>query len=197
MIRFTRWVVTVAVALGLVGCLLPEKFEASVGFKPDGGYTYQYEGTAVHFLAAATIQEKGSLPAKDEESLKQDALKAAKTPGVRKMTYKGNGRYDVQIEEDVKAGGQVNLMKIFTVTRDKDGVYVLAVPPIKAKDRDQFRALGIQFSGKASVTLPANAKVLSHNATGTPGLLSKSYSWKIGTVDDQPMIRFTLSPVKG
>ena len=95
--------------------------------------------------------------------------------------------------EDVKAGRQVSTLKIFNITRDKDGVFVLAVPAMKEKDRDQLRSFGIKVNGRAEVFLPANAKVFEHNATGTPGLLSKSYSWKIGAVDDRPMIRFTLA----
>lgn len=193
MIKFSRLVAMSAVALGLTGCLLPEKFKASVIFKPDGGYTYKYEGTAVHFLAVAAIKDKGSLPVKDEDGLKREAEKASKASGVRKMIYTGNGRFDVEIDEDVKAGRQVRTLKIFNITRDKDGVFLLAVPPMKENDRDQLRSFGIKVNGKAEVFLPANAKVLEHNATGTPGLLSKSYSWKIGAVDDRPMIRFTLS----
>ena len=191
--RLVRLTTTTAVALSLSACLLPEKFAASVRFKPDGGYTYKYDGTAVHFLAAAAIKEKGSLPAKDEEGLKREAEKASKAPGVQKMNYAGNGRYDVRIEEEVKPGRQVSTLKIFNITRDKDGTFTLAVPPMKDKDRDQLRSLGIKVDGKAEVLLPGNAKVLEHNASGTPGLLSKAYSWKIGAVDDRPMIRFTLA----
>jgi hypothetical protein len=193
MMRFARLATMTVAALSLAACLLPEKFEASVRFQPDGGYKYKYDGTAVHFLAAAAIKEKGSLPAKDEDGLKREAEKASKAPGVQKMTYAGNGRYDVRIEEEVKPGRQVSTLKIFNITRDKDGTFALAVPPMKDKDRDQLRSLGIKVDGKADVFLPGNAKVLEHNASGTPGLLSKSYSWKIGTVDDRPMIRFTLT----
>jgi hypothetical protein len=193
MIRIVRFATIAAAALSLSACLLPEKFEASVRFKPDGGYIYKYNVTAVHFLAAAAIKEKGSLPAKDEDGLKREAEKASKAPGVQKMTYTGNGRYDVRIEEDVKPGRQVSTLKIFNITRDRDGTFALAVPPMKDKDRDQLRSLGIKVDGKAEVFLPGNAKVLEHNASGTPGLLSKAYSWKIGAVDDKPMIRFTLA----
>jgi hypothetical protein len=193
MIRTGRLTITALVALSLSACLLPEKFEASVRFRPDGGYTYKYDGTAVHFSAAAAIKEKGNLPAKDEEGLKREAEKASKAPGVQKMAYTGSGRYDVRIEEDVKPGRQVSTLKIFNITRDKDGTFTLAVPPMKDKDRDQLRSCGIKVDGKAEVFLPGNAKVLEHNASGTPGLLSKSYSWKIGAVDDRPMIRFTLA----
>ena len=109
------------------------------------------------------------------------------------MTYTGNGRYDVRIEEDVRPGRQMNTLKIFNITRDKDGVFVFAVPPMKDKDRDQLRSLGIKVDGKAEVFLPDNAKVLEHNASGTPGLLSMSHSWNVGAVDDRPKIRFTLA----
>lgn len=193
MSRIIRLAATAVAALSLTACLVPEKFEASISFKPDGAYTYKYDGTAVHFLAAAAIKEKGRLPEKDEAGLKREAENAAKTPGVKKMAYMGEGRFDVRIEQDFKPGQQVNTLKIFTVTRDKDGVFAVASPSMKDKDRDQLRSLGIKVKGKAEVFLPSNAKVLTHNASGTPGLFSKSYSWNIGAVDDQPSIRFTLS----
>ncbi|RYE73326.1 MAG: hypothetical protein EOO81_00885 [Oxalobacteraceae bacterium] len=193
MTRFTRLAVMAASALCLTACLVPEKFEASVRFKADGAYVYKYEGSAVHFMAAAAIKQKGSLPAKDEEGLKREAEKAAKALGVQKMNYVGDGRYDIRIEEDVKSGQQVSTLKIFTITRDKEGAYLFAVPPMKDKDRDQLRSLGIKVDGTAEVFLPSNAKVLENNASGTPGLFAKSYSWKIGGVDDRPMIRFVLA----
>lgn len=182
-----------ATAAALTGCLIPERFDASIQFKPDGSYNYKYNGSAVHFLAAAAIKEKGSLLAKDEASLQRDAEKANKEPGVKKMAYLGQGRFDVQIDQDVKPGQQVSALKVFTVARDKEGAYVISVLPINDKDRDQLRSFGIKINGKAEVILPSNAKVLSHNATSAPGLLSKAYAWKIDTVDDRPTLRFMLT----
>ncbi len=192
MARILQRVALTAAALSLTACLLPEKFETSIRFKVDGGYTYKYDGTAAHFLALAAIKEKGSLASKDEEGLKREAEKVSKAPGVVKMSYIGGGRYDMRIEEDLKPGQQVHTLKIFNITREKDGAYLIAVPPLKEKDRDHLRSLGIKIDGKAEVILPGNAKVQEHNASGTPGLLSKSYVWKLGAVDDRPMIRFTL-----
>ena len=57
--RIVRIATMTVAALSLAACLLPEKFETSIRFKPDGGYSYKYDGTAVHFIAAAAIQ---SLP---------------------------------------------------------------------------------------------------------------------------------------
>lgn len=181
-----------AACAALSGCLVPEKFQASVQFKPDGGYTYKYNGTAVHFLAAAAIKEKGALPAKDEAGLEREAEKAARVLGVKKMAYTGQGRYDVQIEQDLKPGQQVSTLKLFTITREKDGSFVVAAPAMKDKDRDNLLSLGIKVDGTAEVALPANAKVLSHNADKTPGVFSKAYTWKIGSLDAKPTIRFSL-----
>lgn len=192
MVHMTRLAVAAAAAFSLAGCLVPEKFDASIRIKSDSAYVYKYAGSAVHYLAAAAIKQKGSLPEKDEDGLKREADKMSKTPGVQKMSYVGEGRYDIRIEENVASGQQVKSLKIFSITRDKEGAYVLAGPPMKEKDRDQLRALGIKVNGKAEVYLPDNAKVLEQNASGTPGMFSKSYSWKISGVDDRPMIKFML-----
>ena len=194
MFRIIRLGAATASALSLTACLVPEKFETSVRFQSDGGYVYRYDGTAAHLLAAAAIKEKGSLPAKDEDGLKREAEKAMKSPSVKKMAYTGQGRYEVHIEEAVKPGQQVRTLKIFNVRRDKDGTIVMSVLPTKDKDREQLRSFDIRVDGKAEVFLPANAKVLEHNASGTPGLLSKAYTWKIGVTEVPPMMRFTLSP---
>ncbi|GBU15550.1 hypothetical protein AwPolaro_09280 [Polaromonas sp.] len=185
--------------------MLPEKFETSINFKPDGSYTYKYDGTAVNAFVVIEIHENGALSEKDEAELKRDAEEAAKTPGIKKMTYTGEGRFNVVIEQDLKPGQVVieqdlkpdqpaTTVEIFTVTQGKDGVFVVAVPTIEEKVSDQLRVLGIKVDGKMNVFLPSNAKVLAHNASGTPGLLSKSYSWHIGALSDQPSIKFTLEP---
>ena len=97
----------------LSGCLVQEAFQASVQFKPDGGYTYKYDCTAMHFLAAAAIKEKGALPDKDEAELEREAEKASRAPGVQKMTYTGQGGYDVRIEQDLKPDQQLNTLQLF------------------------------------------------------------------------------------
>lgn len=66
----------------------------------------------------------------------------------------GDNQYEIKIEEKVKSGQQVSTFKIFTITRDKDGAYLFAVPAIKDKDREQLRSLGIKVDGKAEVFLP-------------------------------------------
>jgi hypothetical protein len=181
-------------AILLGGCLIPEKFGASVDVKPDGSATYQYDGTAKHFLAAAEIQKKGQLSAKDEASLAAEAQKDAKSPGVKKFEYLGAGRYQIVATQELQAGGKPALLDVVRLTKSKEGVYALTSSELKESDKRQLKELNISMDGTMEVRLPANAKVVSHNASGTPGLFSKAYSWKIGGIDSKPSITYTLSP---
>lgn len=191
--RLALCAVMAGAAVLLGGCLIPEKFSASVEVKPDGTATYQYDGTAKHFLAAAEIQKKGQLSAKDEASLAAEAQKAAKSPGVKKFDYLGAGRYQIVATQELKAGGQPALLDVVRLSKSKDGVYALSSSELKDSDRQQLKQLNISIDGTMEVRLPANAKVVSHNASGTPGLFSKTYSWKIGGIDSKPSITYTLS----
>ena len=191
--RAIGWAAAASLCATMTGCLAPEKFTASLNVAPDGSSEYRYEGTAVHILAAAAIQKQGSLSAKDEAGLQADAAKSAKAPGVKDMRYLGSGRYQLVIDESLRKGQQATALKLFTMTQAKDGTYTISGPIMKAQDVAQLQTLAIKVDGKAEVTLPPNAKVLSQNATSTPGVFSKTYVWKIGSPADKPQITFTLA----
>ncbi len=176
----------------LAGCLIPEKFVASVTMKADGAYTYKYDGTATFLPAAMQIKGQGPLSEKDEQGLKQEANKMAKVPGIQKASYFGAGRYDLAIERDLRVGESAPVLKVISVTRDKEGVYTIAPAVLQEKDKAGLRDLGIRVDGKFEVRLPSNAQVISHNASGTPGLFSKAYVWNVGSIDANPNIRFRL-----
>ena len=95
---------------------------------------------------------------------------------------------------DLQAGGKAALLDVVRLTRSKDGVYALISSEMNESDRQALKQLNISMDGTIEVRLPANAKVVSHNASGTPGLFSKAYSWKIGGIDGKPSITYTLSP---
>jgi hypothetical protein len=177
----------------LTACLIPEKFTASFTVKPDGNYVYKYDGTATHLMAASAIKQKGSLSANEETAFKAEAEKASKSDGVRKASYLGGGRYELSLEKDLKIGQIFELMRIASVTKDKAGVFTIESAELKPKDKQGLSELGIKISGTMNVRLPSNAQVISHNADSTPGLISKDYSWKIGGVDQKPVIKFKLN----
>lgn len=138
------------------------------------------------------IKKSGALSSKDEDGLRREAAKASKAEGVRKLSYLGGGRYDVSIERDLQIGQRAEPMNVISVTKDKDGVVTIAPVALSEKDKSGIRELGIKVDGTVEVTLPPNARVISHNASSTPGLFSKAYSWKIGAVEQSPSIKFRL-----
>ena len=178
----------------LSGCLVPERFSAKIEVQPDASYTFQYSGTAVYALAAAQIQKTGSLSDKVQNDLKMEADKLAKKPDIRRATYKGDGRYELEIESKKKAGESLRMLDIFSVSTDKNGVMTIASSEIKEKEKRELEQLGITINGTLEVRLPKNAEVISQNATSTPSFFGMfgTYSWKIGRIDQRPLLKIRL-----
>lgn len=181
-----------AVAVLVSGCLVPEKFAAKANFQPDGSYAVSYAGSVVHGMAALALAKTGKLAAKDEAALEHEVATMARNPDVRAVHYKGNGRYDLTLDAKRQKGQALDLLGIMNVRTSKDGVVTISSPEINAKSRQDLSQLGIKVDGTLEVTIPKDAQVISQNATGTPGFfgLNRSYSWKIGSVEQRPMLSF-------
>ena len=180
----------------LSGCLIPESFSAKVEVQPDGSYTFQYSGTAVHALAAAQIKKAGSLSDKDQNSLKMEAEKLSMSPGVQRAVYKRDGRYELEVESKKKAGESLRMFDIFTVSTDKNGIMTIASNEIKDKEKRDLEQIGIKIDGTLEVRLPKNAEIISQNATSTPTFFGMfgTYAWKIGRIDQRPVMKLKLKP---
>ena len=178
------------------GCLVPERFSAKIDVQPDASYTFQYSGTVVHALAAAQIKKTGSLAEKDQNGLKLEAEKLSKRPDVRRAEYTGDGRYKLEIESKKKAGESLRMLDIFTVSTDKEGIMTITSNEIKDKEKQGLEQIGIKIDGTLEVRLPKNAEIISQNATSTPTFFGMfgAYSWKIGRVDQRPVLKVKLKP---
>lgn len=180
----------------LSGCLFPEKFTAKVSINADGSYSTVFNGTVAHvpalMQAAAT---KRPLNDKETAEMQSEAAKLAKEPNVKQANYVGNGRFNMTIEGKHKAGARTNLMDIIKVSTDKAGVITIGSTQLKDKDKAQLRELGLTVSGTLDVVLPRNAEIISSNTTSSPSLfgLLGTYSWKIGSIDDVPMMKIRLA----
>jgi hypothetical protein len=180
------------VTSALTGCLVPEKFAASITIKPDGSYNYKYDGTVKNVLAVQAIKAKGSLSSKDEAQLKADVEKGAKSKGIKKLNYLGEGRYELIMDQELALGQQTEIMPVVTVKKAKDDVITIAATELKQKDREAMDQMGIKIEGMVEVRLPSNAQVITHNASGTPGLFNKAYAWKVGSLGQALNITFKL-----
>lgn len=173
---------------------MPEKFSASATIRADASYTYKYEGTAVNIFAAESIKKKGALSPKEEAELKKIVDKASSEKGVRKFSYLGAGRYDVSLEREMKPGQRQETLGLIAVIKDKDGLVTVTSSEIKENDLNKLKQIDVKPDGTLSVYLPPNAKVFSHNATATPGVFEKAYTWKIGSFGQRPTIKFSVTP---
>lgn len=180
----------------LSGCLIPEKFTAKIQVQHDGSYTFQYAGTAANAFAALQLKQEGTLSSKDENSLKADAEKMAKSPEIQRAVYQGKGRYELKIESKKKSGESLTMFDVFKVSTDKAGVMTIASSEIKDKDKQELAQMGIKMDGVLEVSLPKNAEVISQNAQSTPSFFGMfgAYTWKIGSVDQRPVMKIKLKP---
>lgn len=177
----------------LTSCLLPEKFTAKVVVNPDASYSFNFSGTMVYVMAAAQMVKAGKLSDKDEIGLKAEADKMAKNPDIRKATYKGNARYEIDMAVN-KTAGQSYSMDSFSVISEKDGTITIAGKEIREKDKTQLSQIGIKMDGVLEVSLPKNAEIISHNASSTPSFfgLMGGYSWKIGSINERPLMKVRI-----
>ena len=190
-------VVALACCTALTGCLVPEKFTASADFKPDGSYRYQFDGTVVNALAAMEIQKNGKLNDAEKAKIKKALDKEASQPGMQKLQAMSDTRYALKYDGELKpsdkrSGSPYFVFHVSTREWKERRVLTVSGPQIKPKDQKELESLGIKPNGKIAVTLPADAKVLQHNANGTPGMLSKAYTWNVGSLGDKPSIQFQL-----
>ena len=180
--------------LALAGCLVPEKFTASASFKPDGSFRYQFDGTVVNALVMMAKKE-GKFSADDKTKMDAEVAREAQKPGIKKLKAVDDTRYELVFDGELKPGRSRESYVVFRVSDAEwktRRVLTVSGPPMRPKDQQALEELGIAMQGQISVALPDGAKVLSHNATGTPGLLSKAYTWRVGSIKDQPSIQFQL-----
>lgn len=145
-------------------------------------------------MAAMQLARAGTLTAKENESLARDVATFKRDPDVKKASYQGNGRYELVLESKRKKGEALDMLGVLSVRTGKDGIITIASGELDQNGKKQLSEMGIKLDGTLEVTLPKNAEVVSHNATSTPsffGLLG-TYSWKIGNIDQRPVMKIRL-----
>jgi hypothetical protein len=139
---FTKRLIGTVAALAIAGCLVPEKFTAKIDFKSDGNYQYSFSGTAIHVLAKMQIESGKALTSKDSDKLKADAEMMAKQPDFKRVSYKGDARYEIELEGTRKKTDRFSLMDVLTVSTDPTGLTVIESKPIAAKDKAEMNKMG-------------------------------------------------------
>lgn len=187
-----RYTVLLVSAITIAGCLVPEKFVASIDVKPDLAYTFQYSGTVLNILASAQLKKTGKLTSREDSDLRAEEANLKKDPEVTEAKYLDGGRYKIAMQATRKAGQPMQALNTFSVIPGKDGVLEITSAKLTEKDKKGLNEAGLAIDGKFEVSVPRNAEVIEHNADSTPFLGFGSYAWKIGRTDQRPVIKIRL-----
>lgn len=175
----------------LTGCLIPEKFDATISIAKDGSYKFRYDGTLAYALALEAVN-KNALAAKDEEGLKKLTEEFTKDKQFTKVEYLGKARYQVVVEKEGKPNEPYYFLskdsKLISIIPQKDGTIAISAVKLDAKSIATLKAIGSKIEGTLSVTLGNGVKVISQNATTEPSLfgLMGAYKWQIKSPDVLP-----------
>ena len=175
----------------LTGCLIPEKFDATISIAKDGSYKFRYDGTLAYALALEAVN-KNTLAAKDEEGLKKLTEEFKKDKQFTKVEYLGKARYQVVVEKEGKPNEPYYFLskdsKLISIIPQKDGTIAISAVKLDSKSIATLKAIGSKIEGTLSVTLGNGVKVISQNATTEPSLfgLMGAYKWQIKSSDVLP-----------
>lgn len=167
----------------LGGCYVPEEFTATVTINKDGSYTYAFEGTVAHGLAAMAAKTPG-LTQKEEQALKDETPKL-KTGDVRRVEYVGKGRYETLIEHvgarNVPSYFPSQESLLFGIEPQGDGTIRFFAHRPTAKNFQDLQQAGLKLDGTIVVKLQNGVTVITQNADSQPSLfgLMGSYKWRI------------------
>jgi hypothetical protein len=187
-----RLAVTVLAVLGLLGCWIPEQFDAGVSINADGSYTYTYDGVLTFAFALADAK-RGLLDARAESEVAKLAPELRRA-GFRKADYVGKGRFSVSFERAAAKGEPSYFlsreMQIFYIVPQNDGNLVIGAFRPDANALQQFNEIGAKIDGTLSVSVASGVTVVKHNADSEPWLggMIGSYKWKINSPSANPFM---------
>jgi len=119
----------------LLGCFIPEKFDATLEIDKDRNYQFSYDGTIVFAPSLSQIKENGSLTAGEEVAVAQGAAELRRTPGVISALYAGRGRFRIQYKEaGAVAPGKTLFMDLGKFEADPSGGIRISGPAVNPAD---------------------------------------------------------------
>ncbi len=165
----------------LVGCFLPDQFDATVTIGGDGRVTMAYDGDLVFAMALSELKANPNA-AKTELSNLRDEIAAL--PGFRSVRHLGGARYRVSYRNGQTLDGVVTFPPgngskasenaIFKVSRQADGGVEVSTLRVDTKILAQLGQLGLKPVG--SLRVITELDVTHHNADQVVG---DTYSWRI------------------
>lgn len=186
-------IAAVAAAAVLTGCWIPEKFDATIDFKPNGGYTMAFDGTLHHGMLVQAKHEAGKLPKDADKFLQAEADQLSRRKGVTTAKRVGDTKIDFKATHTAAQFQAGQPFDAIFLRREPEGIYSVKALAANERDRQAMKRLGMKLDGSLKITLPSNATVVETNATTKPGTFSSAYKWAITQDTPAPVLRFKLN----
>lgn len=172
--------VSIASATLLAGCLFPEKFDASVAINPDRSHNVKFDGTVVVVPAQKDKIDNGGKLRKVAENTMEDMVKGIQKDKIFKSAKRsGDTSVAVVIDHTYGPKESSSTFDALTVRKMPDGTIQIRSPKLAPSDLAELNKLKMGIDETIRVYLPANAQVIETNAQSKPGVIDKSYGWKI------------------
>lgn len=184
----------VAAATILTGCWIPEKFDASIDFKSNGGYTIAFDGTLHHGMMLQAKQDGGSkLPKDADKFLQAEVDQLTRKKGVITAKRVGDTKIEFKATHTAAQFQAGQPFDAIFIRREPEGIYSVKALAANERDRQAMKKMGLKLDGSLKIKLPSNATVVETNATTKPGVLSSAYKWDIDANTPAPVLRFKLN----
>lgn len=184
----------VSTAALLTGCWIPEKFDATIEFQNNGGYTLTFDGTLHHGMMLQAKQDGGGKLPKDADKFLQSELdQLARKKGVISAKKVGDTKIELKATHTATQFQAGQPFDAIFIRREPEGVYSVKALAANERDRQAMKKMGLKLDGSLKIKLPSNATVVETNATTKPGVLSSSYKWDIDANTPTPVLRFKLN----
>jgi len=200
MILMKRFLLVVALTLGVTGCYLPARFDAEINMTRQGYYDIVFEGYLADVQLFNDIQNKKISQKEEREKIKRLETDFKRDKSTKEFKYFKQGHFKVKWENsgDILKSKMVaffrrneNLLSI-RYNRLKSLVTIQGTP-ISNVNAKRLAEAGLGMQGQ--LRIKTDARVLSHNAEKVKKTFGreKTYIWNIKSVfDPSPKLSFQI-----
>jgi hypothetical protein len=185
-----------AVCALLSGCLLPDRFDATLDVGAERA-TLDYRGELV--VMSAYADSAKLTPAQDESAVREalDAVAAdvRKDGGTVEYAPLGKGRARAAVlwtQAAPPVGEKTSFADLVAIRRQGDGALEIVTPALKDRDRAQLAKMGLgDAAGRLCVKTAGT--VVESNAQAKPDAPGGCHGWSITVLKDEPvrmLVRF-------
>ncbi|MBC7952869.1 MAG: hypothetical protein H7Z12_13760 [Rhodospirillaceae bacterium] len=162
--------------LVMSGCLLPDKYDATITLAANGAYEATLDGEGTMVLAYADYQKPNANKAALDKSM-TDFEKQVNDKSYS-IKHRGNALFDVKYREDgtLAKNGSKSMFFEFIKLSNSNGTYTIRLSEFNKGDQNGLKKGGLKSVG--TICIKTDMTVLEHNADDKPGFFNKCYKWR-------------------